>query len=174
LKYYGVMSRKYNIVLVRDLFVFLEYKIPVFLNKYVSYTFTNIKEIYLNNTVLNTNSNSFFYIGDYLKLEGSASYYDKFLVFFNFIYFINPIKFKLKQQFILDIYKKVYLYFTSYMSQKSTITTHTEKGIPLFAEYLYKLNFSSQRQITSQKIVLKSLLFLQNKYKESNSLVNAY
>lgn len=163
---------------MRDLFVFLEYKIPVFLNKYVSYTFSNIKKIYLNNNILNTNSNSFFYIGDYLKMEVKSTYYEKFIVFFNFLYFINPIKYQLKQQMILNIYKKVYLYFNSYLSVKSIntykkvsfnknmsvlfTTSLQAKKLFCITDYLYTF-FNSK-----EKLVMKSILYLQYKSLISN------
>lgn len=173
LNYYNIIKKKYNITVVKDLFSFLEYKIPVFLNKYVSYTFTNISSVYLNNNLLNTNLNSYFYIGDYIKIELNSSYYDKFLILFNFIYFINPIMFKLKQQMLLDIYKKVFNFFNNYIS-KNIINFEINIGSintkPMWYRYIYSLvNTEMCYSILKYKLFIKSVLYIVNKNKIEDS-----
>lgn len=155
--YYKVLGSKYNLLRVLDMFVLLEHQVPVFLNKYVAYAFYNVSIIRLNNVVLDTTNNSFVYIGDYITLTMDSSLYDKFLVFFNFLYFLNPLKFQLKHNFLLKMYYKTYGLFNNYIRNKYlSLSSATIRGdeLTLLSSYLDTSSY------TLDKLRVKSMLLL--------------
>jgi len=170
--YYNLINKKYKVKLLKDLFLFLEYNIPIFIKKYLSYNFSGFINIYLNNNLLNNNFKSFFFIGDYIKLDVKySSYYEKFLVFFNFLFFINPIKLKKKHALLHLLYKKTYSFFNNYIFYRNN-TSHSvlkhnlinkntfiylNKYISLISNNLLSFSINNKRYI-------KSILFFIYKY----------
>lgn len=109
-KYYKELRHKYNIFKIKDLFVFIEHHIFIFLNKYFYYTYSNNDKIIINERSL-VNNNFFFFIGDFFKMNISVLnkyIYEKFYIFFNIIYFINPLFFNKKLHILSNLY--IYLY----------------------------------------------------------------
>lgn len=127
-----------------------------FIKKYLSYSFYSVDNITLNNKTICSNVNSFFFIGDVIKSKYNL-YYEKMFIFFNFLYFLNPIKYKKKYTLLHLFYKKLYYYF--YKPLKTTNNT-------FFSSISYN-NINKFFSVFGQKnsyISLKSICFLFYKY----------
>lgn len=109
---YKFLKKKFYIKTIKDVFVFLEYNISIFVKKYLFFSLYTFNNINLNNNKYNDNMKTFFFIGDLIKIDNKHFFYhEKFILFFNFIYFISPISLKIKEKLLYSLYQKVYFFF---------------------------------------------------------------
>jgi len=109
-QYNKELRKKYNISQIKDLFLFIEHHIDVFENKYLNLNRSTNSNVIIHERSIVSNK-LFFFIGDSLKINISLlnQYkYEKFYIFFNIIYFINPLFFDRKWRLLSDLY--IYLY----------------------------------------------------------------
>lgn len=118
---YFELRKSYKIKQLKDLFLFLEYNVYIFIKKFISYnlfSFDNINNnVMVNNVELNLLTKQLFNIGDLICLSSNTFkfffYYEKIFIFFNIVFSINPLLFKNKQTFLYSLYKKIYYFYNS-------------------------------------------------------------
>lgn len=171
----------YSIYRVKDLLLFLEYNVSIFINKYVLYNFSTTSltdeksysnvynELSLNFQPLQTTT---FFIGDVIKIKDVSMtyryYYQRFFIFFNFIYYINPFFYKEKFTFLRKMYSKVFkeiktLFINNFMfsieqtiySNMNTTNYFENKNI---INFLLSMNLNKEKY----KTYIKTLLLLVN------------
>ena len=174
IKYYLSLRKKYKLHTIKELFLFLEYNINVFTKKYIYYYFKFFyllpsESIRLNNEKINTSTKNIFFIGDLINFTDIVIqknyYFEKFFIFFNIIYYINPLTYKNKFFFLKNIYSKLYDYIVQqlvtnafFFEKKNSaafIMTIKKKYVPFFIKSLYQKNI---------KLFIKSLYFFVFKY----------
>ena len=101
LKFYYSLLKKYKLETIKELFLFLEYNINIFTNKYINFSCNFIfttDSIRVNNETIK--SKNLFFIGDLINITDTVTkknyYFEKIYIFFNIIYFINPYTYKNK------------------------------------------------------------------------------
>jgi hypothetical protein len=107
-KIYKLLKRKYTLYKVKDFFFFLEYQINIFFKKYLFDVC--LEKVFFLKSGISTNNN-YVSIGDIIIRKKTSFNFIKFYIFFNFIFFIDPMKLKLKFNLLSIIYKKIYNYF---------------------------------------------------------------
>ena len=107
---FNFLKKKYNVKLIKDVFFFLEYESNIFLKKILLFSNNTLSNIYLNNFKWNNNLCKFFSIGDFIQIQNHF-FFERYILFFNFIYFINPIIFNKKNILLASIYKRLYFFF---------------------------------------------------------------
>lgn len=112
IKFYYSLRNKYVLHKIKDLFFFLEFHVDIFTKKYLFYNYSNY---------LHCSSKNMFFIGDFLTLQDTQQhyYFEKFFIFFNIVYFLNPFYYKNKFIFIKEIYLKVFNYIRELINKKA-------------------------------------------------------
>lgn len=117
---------------------------------------------------INNNFKNLFFIGDVIDIKTTSYYYyEKFIIFFNFIYFIDPIQYKNKYNILYFLYKKIHNYFsnTSITSITSNIKVTSSKpsinSFFLLKKYKYFIFFQKKviNLLQNYKLYIKTLYF---------------
>ena len=184
----------YSIHKVKDLLLFLEYNVSIFINKYILYNFssTSLTDDKLFSNVYNELSLNFqplktttFFIGDVIKINDlsmtSNYYYQRFYIFFNFIYYINPFFYKNKFNFLYKLYKKVYkeiktLFINKFIfSIEQTISSNIQNPNSFVNNNIIHYLLSMNLNKANYKTYIKTLMLLLNNafYLKNNDSSNA-
>jgi hypothetical protein len=169
--FYKELRNKFKVILIKDLFSFLENKVSVFMKKHVFYAFSSINNITLNMNNISASSSTLVFIGNVIGIKSTFYYfYERFMIFFNFLYFIDPILLNKKFILLSLLYKRLYNNFYNSNSLFFQLNPSYNKPFELNLFYSLKENsfissFIQKVKYFSYNIYIKSMFFFICKYK---------
>ena len=172
--FYYEIRKKFKVKTIKELFLFLEYNISIFCNKYIIFSFNslfdnniNFSNLYLNNFNINLNVKTLFYIGDVIEFKSLGLkfkyYYDKFFIFFNIIYYINPFYFNSKFDIIYNIYFKLFKHIHISIGN-ILFNFKSVNNFNINTSYLNYFKNKLKNIVPNLKLMLKSLILFNSKY----------
>ena len=169
--YYNFLKRRFRISYIGELLLFIEFNTKLFLNKHLSYLFSNFNNVVINSFTINKNIQNFLFIGDVIIIDNKNVYYNRFLTFFNFFYFICPLFFRNKDNILMIIYNKSYNLISSYFidSKNVFLTKDTFFLSNNSIMNLVKLISLNYRYI---KLISKIIYYFYNNISRHNNNIN--
>lgn len=116
------LEHKKNVYKIKDILFLVNYKFNIFIKKYFSCSIDSIKKLYSLNQFNKKNlSNVILSIGDIVFFNHeNRIHFDTFFVFLHFIFFIDPIRLKIKEDILIYLYRFIHhILFIEYINISS-------------------------------------------------------
>jgi len=81
-KSYNLLKKKFNLKIVKDLFLFLEFKIDIFIKKYFFFNVMLLEGLMINNCNFQREKKNYFFIGDVIKFKSKTFFFMNVLLLF--------------------------------------------------------------------------------------------